>query len=40
MLWSSSYFAASAGAVSTEAVQRYIGTQRKRPWKKTKEGGL
>jgi putative transposase len=33
-LWSSSYFAASAGAVSSETVQRYIDTQWERPRKK------
>jgi len=33
-LWSSSYFAASVGAVSAETVQRYIDTQWKRPQKK------
>jgi putative transposase len=33
-LWSSSYFAASVGAVSAETVQRYIDTQWERPWKK------
>ncbi|WP_143847398.1 IS200/IS605 family transposase [Nocardiopsis sp. JB363] len=33
-LWSSSYFAASVGAVSADTVQRYIDTQRERPWKK------
>ncbi|WP_460773944.1 IS200/IS605 family transposase [Nocardiopsis nanhaiensis] len=33
-LWSSSYFAASVGAVSAEGVQRYIDTQWERPWKK------
>ncbi|MFE2098615.1 IS200/IS605 family transposase [Streptomyces sp. NPDC059468] len=33
-LWSSSYFAASVGAVSAETVQRYIDTQQERPWKK------
>ncbi|WP_028649398.1 IS200/IS605 family transposase [Nocardiopsis sp. CNT312] len=33
-LWSSSYFAASAGAVSAETVQRYIDTQWERPRKK------
>jgi putative transposase len=38
-LWSSSYFAASVGAVSAETVQRYIDTQWERPWKKTKEDG-
>jgi len=33
-LWSRSYFAASAGAVSAATVQRYIGTQYERPWRK------
>lgn len=33
-LWSSSYFAASVGAVSADTVQRYIDTQWERPWKK------
>ncbi|WP_424534994.1 IS200/IS605 family transposase [Sphaerisporangium viridialbum] len=33
-LWSSSYFAASVGAVSADTVQRYIQTQWERPWKK------
>ncbi|WP_434091094.1 IS200/IS605 family transposase [Streptomyces flaveus] len=33
-LWSSSYFAASVGAVSTQTVQRYIETQWERPWQK------
>ncbi|OXY97168.1 IS200/IS605 family transposase [Streptomyces diastatochromogenes] len=32
-LWSSSYFAASVGAVSAETVQRYIDTQWERPRK-------
>jgi putative transposase len=36
-LWSSSYFAASVGAVSAEAVQRYIDTQWERPWKKQRD---
>jgi putative transposase len=36
-LWSSSYFAASVGAVSADTVQRYIETQWERPWKKEKE---
>lgn len=35
-LWWSSYSAASVGTVSTETVQRYIGTQWERPWKKGK----
>ena len=38
-LWSSSYLAASAGAVSAETVQRYIDTQWERPWKKAKQDG-
>ncbi len=33
-LWSSSYFAASVGAVSAATVQKYINTQWERPWKK------
>jgi putative transposase len=33
-LWSRSYFAATAGAVSTATVQRYIQTQYERPWRK------
>ena len=33
-LWSRSSFAASAGAVSAATVQRYIGTQYERPWRK------
>ncbi|WP_443706237.1 IS200/IS605 family transposase [Saccharothrix obliqua] len=33
-LWSSSYFAASVGAVSAQTVQQYIDTQRERPWRK------
>ena len=33
-LWSRSYFAATAGAVSAAAVQRYIDTQYERPWRK------
>ena len=33
-LWSSSYFAASVGAVSADTVRRYIDTQWERPWKK------
>jgi putative transposase len=32
-LWSSSYFAASAGAVSAGTVSRYIDTQGERPWR-------
>ncbi|GAA3752931.1 IS200/IS605 family transposase [Salinactinospora qingdaonensis] len=36
-LWSSSYFAASVGAVSADMVQRYIDTQGERPWKKEGE---
>jgi putative transposase len=36
-LWSSSYFAASAGAVSAATVERYINTQWERPGKKDKE---
>jgi putative transposase len=32
-LWSSSYFAASVGAVSADTVQRYIDTQWERPTK-------
>ncbi|MEU5736044.1 IS200/IS605 family transposase [Streptomyces antimycoticus] len=35
-LWSSSYFAASAGAVSAATVEKYINTQWERPWKKEK----
>jgi putative transposase len=31
-LWSRSYFAAPAGAVSAEPVRRYIGTQDERRW--------
>ncbi|GAB3000085.1 IS200/IS605 family transposase [Streptomyces pseudoechinosporeus] len=38
-LWSSSYFAASAGAVSAQTVQRYIDTQWERPGKKNREDG-
>lgn len=37
-LWSSSYFAASVGAVSADTVQRYIDTQWERPWKKGGDG--
>jgi putative transposase len=38
-LWSSSFFVVSVGAVSADAVQRYIDTQWERPWvKKEKEG--
>jgi len=33
-LWSKSYFAATAGAVSAATVQRYIDTQYERPWRK------
>jgi putative transposase len=33
-LWSRSYFAAAAGAVSAEMVRRYIGAQTERPWRK------
>jgi putative transposase len=33
-LWSSSYFAASDGAVNAATIQRYIDTQRERPWTK------
>ncbi|MGW4033506.1 IS200/IS605 family transposase [Streptomyces sp. NPDC004838] len=33
-LWSSSYFAASVGAVSAATVEEYIDTQWERPWKK------
>ncbi|MFD5141563.1 IS200/IS605 family transposase [Streptomyces sp. NPDC058378] len=33
-LWSSSYFAASVGAVSAATVEKYIDTQWERPWKK------
>lgn len=33
-LWSSSYFAASVGAVSADTVRRYIDTQWERPWRK------
>jgi REP-associated tyrosine transposase len=35
-LWSKSYFAATAGAVSAATVQRYIDTQYERPWRKEK----
>nr|WP_244190428.1 IS200/IS605 family transposase [Streptomyces caeruleatus] len=35
-LWSSSYFAASAGTVSATMVEKYINTQWERPWKKGK----
>ena len=35
-LWSRSYFAATAGAVSAAAVQRYLGTQYERPWRTEK----
>lgn len=37
-LWSSSYFAASVGAVSADTVQKYIDTQWERPWKKRRNG--
>ncbi|SFL23183.1 IS200/IS605 family transposase [Streptomyces pini] len=37
-LWSSSYFAASAGAVSVNTVRRYIDTQWKRPGKRPGDG--
>ncbi|MGH3240142.1 MAG: IS200/IS605 family transposase [Spirillospora sp.] len=37
-LWSSSYFAASVGAVSETTVRRYIDTQWERPWKKSTGG--
>nr|WP_241267194.1 IS200/IS605 family transposase [Streptomyces scabichelini] len=33
-LWSSSYFAASVGAVSAATVQEYVETQRERPGQK------
>ena len=33
-LWSRSFFAATSGAVSAAAVQRYTGTQYERPWRK------
>jgi putative transposase len=33
-LWSSSYFAASVGAVSAQTVQKYIDTQWERPGQK------
>ena len=33
-LWSSSYFAASVGAVSAATVEKYVNTQWERPWKK------
>lgn len=37
-LWSSSFFVASVGAVSAEAIEKYINTQWERPWtKKQKE---
>jgi REP-associated tyrosine transposase len=38
-LWSRSYFVASVGAVSAEAVRRYIDTQYERPWRKTTAAG-
>jgi putative transposase len=38
-LWSSSLFVVSVGAVSADAVARYIDTRWERPWvKKEKEG--
>ncbi|WP_409468992.1 IS200/IS605 family transposase [Streptomyces sp. HC307] len=36
-LWSSSYFAASVGAVSVKTVQQYIETQWERPLKESQE---
>ena len=33
-LWSKPYFAAGVGAVSAATVQRYIGPQYERPWRK------
>jgi putative transposase len=33
-LWSSSFFAASVGAVSADAVEKYINTQGEHPWSK------
>jgi putative transposase len=36
-LWSSSYFAASVGAVSADTVQKYIDTQWERPSKEKEE---
>ncbi|WP_418896255.1 IS200/IS605 family transposase [Streptomyces cupreus] len=36
-LWSSSYFAASVGAVSAKTVQQYIDTQWERPLKEDQE---
>ncbi|WP_018635084.1 IS200/IS605 family transposase [Parafrankia elaeagni] len=33
-LWSRSYFMATVGAVSAEAVRRYIDTQNERPWRR------
>jgi putative transposase len=39
-LWSSSFFVASVGAVSAEAIEKYINTQWGRPWtQKEKETG-
>ena len=38
-LWSSSYFAASVGAVSAATVQRYIDTQWERTSQRNREGG-
>jgi putative transposase len=38
-LWSSSYFAASAGAVSAATVERYIDTQWERPQRKREGDG-
>jgi putative transposase len=35
-LWSSSFFAASIGAVSAATVEKYINTQWERPWKEEK----
>ncbi|MCG3041883.1 IS200/IS605 family transposase [Streptomyces fenghuangensis] len=37
-LWSSSYFAASAGALSADTVEKYIDTQWERPRKKKGDG--
>jgi len=37
-LWSRSFFVATVGAVSAETVQRYIDTQRERPWRKNAGG--
>ena len=36
--WSRSYVAASAGAVPAATIQRYIGTQYERPWRKENAG--